>query len=343
MDIGEILEILSKTPGVSGYEGAVALMLEQHPGVEARRDALGNLIALKRGEAPEPRPRLMLAAHMDEIGLMVTKLEEGGFLRFTSVGGIDPRVLPGQRVLVHGRRAVPGVIGFLPPHLADPGKDRDTVPMHELYIDTGGDQDGLDVGDVCTFEGAFRRMGQRFSGKALDDRAGVAVLLKCLEGLARVRHEADVFLVATVQEEVGLRGAMTGTYGIVPDVGIALDVTHGLAPGLPEYDTYELGKGPVLSTGANIHPGVFGLLRDVAESEGVPYQVEAVPGATGTDAWAMQISRAGVPTGLVSIPLRYMHTPVEILDAGDLSLTARLLVRFASRVDRAFLEGLSWN
>jgi len=344
LDMAKMLETLCRIPGVSGHEDELAAVFQGVPGVEVRTDVLGNVIAIKRGTGPEPRPRLMLAAHCDEIGLMVTKVEEGGFLRFVPVGGVDPRILPGQVVLVHGRLPTRGVVGFTPLHLVDPGKEKETVPMHELYIDTGNEAGDIQVGDVCTFESGFLRLGpKRAAAKAMDDRAGVAVLLGCLEELGHLRHEADVYLVATVQEEVGFRGATTCTYDIAPDIGVAVDVTHGAMPGLPEHDTHELGKGPSITLGGNIHPGIHKALVEVAEAEGIPYQLEAMPGNTGTDAWAMQVCRAGVPSGLVSVPLRYMHTPVETLELKDAELAARLLARFTLRVDRAFLEGLSWN
>jgi endoglucanase len=342
--MAEVLKTLSKIPGVSGHEDELAAVFQGIPGVEVRTDVMGSVIAIRRGTGPEPRPRIMLAAHCDEIGLMVTKVEEGGFLRFVPVGGVDPRVLPGQAVMVYGKRAIPGFVGFTPPHLVEPGKEKETVPMHELYIDTGNEAGDIQVGDVCTFDSGFTRLGpKRAAGKAMDDRAGVAVLLGCLEELGHMRHQADVYLAATVQEEVGFRGAITCTYDIVPDIGVAVDVTHGAMPGLPEYDTHDLGKGPTITLGGNIHPVIHKTLVEVAEAEGIPYQLEAMPGSTGTDAWAMQVCRAGVPSGLVSVPLRYMHTPVETLELKDAELASRLLARFALRVDRVFLEGLSWN
>jgi len=343
-----LLEIVSMN-GVSGFEQPVQDAVEKHCSHlvdETRRDALGNLIMLKKG-CGQDRPRVMLAAHVDEIGLMVTRVDERGFINFTAVGGVDQRTLPGQEVVIHGMADVLGVIGQKPPHLMSPKEREKTVPMHELYIDTGLSAERLkgrvNPGDPITLRRKPTEMQGLITGKAMDDRAGTAVLFETLKELRRMKHWVDVYAVSTTQEEVSLGGAITSTYGIMPDLGIAVDVTHGDMQGVPEHKTYALDKGPVITQGGNIHPAIYQALLKVAQDRSLPYQTEVAPGPTGTDAWAMQISRAGVPTGLVSIPLRYMHTSVETLALKDVINAGRLLAYFVASIDTDFMEGLKWS
>ncbi|MCL4425401.1 MAG: M42 family metallopeptidase [Firmicutes bacterium] len=351
METRDFLQMLSEGTGVSGYEGRVAGAIKEVWGPyvdEQKVDNLGNLVALKRGEASGRGPKIMLAAHMDEIGLMVTKIEERGFLRFTQVGGVDQRTLLAQEVVVHGKRELPGVIGAKPPHLISPEEAKKSIPMDQLFVDVGLPKNEVaalvEVGDLITVRRPFTPLlGEFAAGKAMDDRAGVAVLYECLRELRRFHHQADVLAVATVQEEVGLKGAITSTYGLQPDLGIALDVGHGDVPGVPEQKTMTLDKGPGLAMGPNIHPKIYESLVKAAQELGISYQIEVAAGPTGTDAWAMQVSRAGVPTGLISIPLRYMHTSVETLSLGDVKKSGKLLAYFIAGVDETFVEGLKWN
>lgn len=353
MNAREFLKNASVGHGVSGYEFAHVADIAQEAMKdlvdEIRRDALGNVIGLRRGEGPEPRPRVMLAGHMDEIGLMVTRIEEGGFLRFTQVGGIDPRILPGHEVVVFGVKPLPGVVGVKPPHLTSPEEAEKAQKMEDLFIDVGLPEeevrDQIHVGDVAVFRRQVTElMGDVMSGKSFDDRAGVAVILVCLEELKKYHVQADVFAVATTQEEVGLRGATVSAFGINPHIGIAIDVGHGETPGVPEWRTLNLGKGPAVAKGANIHPKVYQALEKAALELGIPIQNEIAPGPTGTDAWAIQMTAEGVATGLISIPLRYMHTSVETLSWGDVDKAGRLLARFIAGIDASFVKELSaWN
>ncbi|MEW6546984.1 MAG: M42 family metallopeptidase [Bacillota bacterium] len=351
MEVREFLERVTAAAGVSGFEGPVASLIREAWGPltdEIRTDAMGSLIA-RRAPRNGDRPlRVMMAAHMDEIGLMVTRVEEGGFLRFTSVGGFDRRVLPAQEVVVHGRRDLPGVIGVKPPHLLPREEAEKPYKMEDMYIDVGLDEDQVrelvQVGDAITVGGRYASLqGELASGKAMDDRAGVATLYACLQELARLQHPHDVFLVATVQEEVGLKGAVTSAYGIAPDVAVAVDVEFAEQPGLPEDQTVELDKGPMIAVGPNVHPYVFSVLEKVAKDEGIPHQVRVVPGPSGTDAWAIQVTREGIPTGLVGIPLRYMHTSVEVVSVADIKRAGRLLARFVMALDPAALAGWRWE
>lgn len=347
LDTKEFLKKMVEATGVSGYEESVGnIIREVFAGVadEVTGDTLGNVIALKRGEG-ENRPKVMLASHMDEIGLMVTKIEEKGFLRFTSIGGVDQRTLVSQEVRVHGRGDITGIIGMKPPHLMTSEEGQIAIKMQDMVIDLGLTEPEVKalvaVGDLVTIKRNFIPLcGDFAAAKAMDDRAAVAAMHYCLLELKRLRHTADVFAVSTVQEEVGARGALVSAYHVKPDIGIAIDVCHGEMPGVPEQDTAPLGKGPNLALGANIHPKLFERLSELAKEHNIPFTLDPVPGPTGTDAWVMQVTRSGVPTALVSLPLRYMHTSVETLSIGDIKLTGRLLAYFVASVDREFVEGL---
>jgi endoglucanase len=347
MEVTTFLRRLSEAAGVSGYEGSIRELVQsqfQQFADEVRTDRLGNVVALRQGEGPDQRPRVMLAGHMDEIGLIVTQLKEG-FLQFTTVGGIDPRVLLSQEVVVHGRRELPGIVGSRPPHVLPAEERRKPLRTDQLYIDVGLAQQDLEqlvrVGDLVTINRPFIELRNGWvAGKAMDDRAAVAAIAFCLQELSHTHHRWDVYAVATVQEEVGLRGAITSTYEIMPQVGIAIDVGFGAAPGQAERVSIGMDKGPAIAMGGNIHPQVHRSLVDAARAWEIPHQIEAVPGRTGTDAWAMQVTQEGVPTGLLSIPLRYMHTSVEMLVIRDIERTGRLLATFISRLNDTFLDAL---
>jgi len=350
LETKEFLRRLSEGSGVSGYEGGLAGLVREglspYAG-EVTSDALGNCIVLRSGSGPDPRPKIMLAAHVDEIGLMVTKVEDRGFLRFSQIGGFDPRTLVAQEVTVHGRRPLRGIIGVKPPHILTDEERKKAPKLEELFIDVGYAEEEVrslvQVGDVVTLAREFIELqGELVSGKSLDDRAGVVCLLECLRRLDGMRHDADVYAVATTQEEVGLRGATTGAFGVSPDLAVALDVCHA-GPGLPEHDSTELGKGPAIAIGANIHPRIHELLVKVADDYNIPHQPEVAPGRTGTDAWAINITREGIPCGLIGLPLRYMHTSVETGSMADFVQAGRLLAEFCARVDWAFMEGLRWS
>ena len=351
MEIVPLMRSLSEASGVSGYEDEVRAIVREAYSArsdEVRSDAMGNLIALKRGSgAMEPRRRIMLAGHMDEIGLIVTVLDKG-FLRFTQVGGFDVRTLMGQEVVVHGRKDLPGVIGSRPPHVLSQADREKPVPMDDLFIDVGLSQELLQeavrVGDLITIRRPFIELqNDLVSGKAFDDRAAVAAIAVCLDALGTLRHTWDVYGVATVQEEVGLRGAVTSTYGIAPDVGIAIDVGFGKQPGVSEQYSIDIGKGPALAWGPNIHPALFQALKDVAQEHEIPIQVEVATGGTGTDANAMQVTREGIPTALLSIPVRNMHTPIETMSVKDVARTGRLLAHFIAALDEQFMDQLTWT
>ena len=346
MDIKQTLKQLTEIAGVSGYEDAVrelTINLLTPLSDSVRQDAMGNVIALKRGADPAPG-RIMLASHIDEIGLIVSKLEEG-FIRFSRVGGFDTRVLPGQEVVVHAQEPLPGVVASRPPHVLSAKERKQVTPTHKLFIEVGLSEDRLaelvSVGDLITIKRETVELQNGFmAGKAMDNRASVTAVIAAMENLQALRHTWDVYAVATVQEEVGLKGAMTGTYSVDPDVGIALDVTFAKQSGVRDEESVALDKGVAIARGPNIHPKVFDKLVAVAKNHEVPHQVEVIAGATGTDAWAMQVTRAGIPTSLISVPIRNMHTSVEMLSAKDAERAGRLLALFISELDDSFLESL---
>lgn len=350
MDTVALLKRLSEACGISGYEHEVREIVREEFGRyadEVRTDALGNAIAVKKGSGPEPRPAIMLATHMDELGLVVSELEEG-FIHFEKVGGHDDRVLLGQEVVVHGRRDLPGIIGARPPHVL-PESERDKpVPYDKLLIDVGLPPGELPkvvrVGDPVTMNRELVELqGGLVCGKALDNRASVVAAAICLEELSRVRHEWDVYAVATVQEEAGRQGATTAAYGLQPDVGIAIDVTWAKQPGTADEFTFELGKGPNVCCGPYLHLKLQEAILETAKALEMSCPVEPTTWAGWDDASAIQIAREGIPTSLISIPERNMHTPAETVSVKDVERTGRLLAAFISRLDERFLANLAWD
>ena len=347
MDDKKVLRELSEISGVSGAEKEIGDRVKElfnHYVQDVRKDTLGNIIGYKPG-SKNGKIKIMLAAHMDEIGLMITDIEEG-FLRFTTVGGVDKRTLVGQEVLIEGRdKTYSGIIGAKPSHIQDKKEKKQSYNLDELYIDPGLPAEEVEekfqIGGFITINRESSALeGERMAGKAFDDRAGLLVILETLEELTKLRHDADVYPVATVQEEVGVRGAFTSTYGIVPEIGIAIDVTHAQIPGLSEEETAKLGEGPVLALGPQIHPSLFAKLKSVAEEFNINYQIQPSPRPGGTDAYAIQITRGGISTALLSIPLRYMHTSVETIDLSDIKTTSRLLARVIADLEADFKEEL---
>ncbi len=349
MEIIPLLKQLSAADGISGHEEPVRELLRQtwHPFVDEMREGkLGSLIALKRGTTgSEPRPKLMLAAHMDEIGLRVIGIEKG-FLRITRVGGTDRRVLLGLEVIVHGQRDLPGIIATRPPHVLPREERKKTAPWDKLFVDVGLPEEEvtrlITVGDLVSIRHEMVELkNRRVAGKAMDDRACVASVTLALEQLSGMHHAWDVFAVATVQEETGLKGAIAAAYGVAPDLAVALDVTFGKHPGVSEVDSFPLGAGPTIGIGPNFHPGVIARLKKVAETNEIPYHIEPAPGRSGTDAWAIQVTHEGVPTALISVPIRYMHQPVETLAVQDVERAGRLLAAFIAGLETDFLEKLA--
>jgi endoglucanase len=349
MDTATLVRELVEARGASGYEAEVREVVRKRFNEfahEVQVDAMGNLIALRRGEgASGGRPCIMLAGHMDEIALMVTRIEKG-FLQVTQIGGFDPRVLFGQEVVVHGSRELPALVVSIPPHFTDPSEREKPVPLDKLYVDVGLPQDAVEaavhVGDVMTLRGRFIPLaGGYVAGKSMDNRAALAAIVLCLEELSRRRHSWNVFAVATVQEEVSMAGAVTGAYGIDPTIAVAVDVTFGMQPGLSPSETVKMDGGPSIAVGPNIHPVLRERLSAAALALEIPHQTEVIAGPSGTDAWAIQVSRSGVPCGLIGIPVRSMHTPVETVCLRDIERSAKLLAEFIARLTPGFEDSLS--
>lgn len=352
MDTFKLLKTLSETSAPSGSEELIAPVVQElwEPFVDTMTiDRVGSLIAVKNGRAPEPRPRLLLAAHMDEIGLMVTHILDhagSGFLRVTNVGGVDLRQTYAQLVTVHGRKELHGVIGCLPPHLLPEERRDKPYGFEDLVIDLGLPaaevQANVAVGDFVSFRQPLRKLqGKRVSGKALDNRASVAAVTVCLQYLQGRSHDWDVVAVATSQEETRLLGAFTSAFSQRPDAAIALDVTFGKGPGANDENTFDLGSGPAIDLGPNVHPGLYKALQDTAEALEMNVNTGTHSRYSGTDAFGLQIARDGVPTGLVGIPLRYMHTMVESLDLKDVERTGRLLGELIVRLDADFIANIT--
>ena len=351
-DILPFLKNLISTSGLSGHEAPVRALIKETwtPLTDQLTvSKLGSLQGLQRGTAPEPRPSVLLAAHMDAIGLMVTSIADG-FLRITEVGGLDPRVLPGQPVTVHTRRGeeLPGVIVQPPARLLPKDVKDGPLPLKYLMVDTGLLPEEVfrlvHPGDPVSFaQMPIETAGETLSGHTLDNRASVAAVTVCLQELKNRPHNWDVWAVATVQEEETLGGALTSAFELKPTIGIAIDVTFAESPGSPGHRTFPLGEGPALGWGPNAHPAVFKKLKEAAEKLEMSYHLEPMPRYSGTDAMALQIAAAGVPTAVVSIPLRYMHTPVEMVSMKDIHRTGRLLAEFITQLTPDFPESLSWD
>jgi len=303
-------------------------------------DTLGNVIGHKKGNG---KFKILFAAHMDEIGLMVSGYEKGGFLRFTTVGGYDQRSLVAQEVYVHGKEEVYGVIGVKPPHITTADEAKKAHKIEDMAVDTGLDDDKLKelvrIGDVITVKREVVELrNDTIAGKALDDRAGIAALYQCMKDLKNTDCDIDVYYVASTQEEIGAKGALTATYNIQPDIAIALDVCHGITPDVAEPKGKKVGGGPVISRGINIHPKVYESLVKTAKDHYIPYQREVLPGPSGTDAMTMQVAGKGTCAGVISFPLKYMHTSVEVMKMKDILLTAKLIASYIQDLSGKDLE-----
>ena len=343
-----LLELLT-APGPSGYETAPAAAWRETAKdfAEVSGDTLGSSLARVPGTGGGPL--LAVVGHIDEIGLIVTHVSDEGFLHFIGVGGWDAQILVGQRVELATRGGrVLGVIGKKPIHLLKEDDRKKVAEVKDLHIDVGA-KDGdearelVRIGDVAVIAGEPVELPNgRLASRSLDNRLGAYVALEAARLVAQDGGApGEVVAVASVQEEITFAGARTTAYALEPDVAVVVDVTHATdAPGIEvrEIGKHELGSGPVIERGSIISPAVFELLHDTAEAEGIPFTVAASARSTGTDADAVHISRAGIPTGVVSIPLRYMHSPVELVQLDDVEATAKLLAAFARRLDDASFE-----
>jgi len=347
MVLAEILEKLSNACGIAGREEEVRSLMNKllKPHVdEVKEDKLGNVIGIKRGK--KNAPKVMLAAHMDEIGLLVKTISKKGFIQFAKIGGIDDRILLAQNVIVYTEKGpLHGIIGSKPPHIQKEEERKRVLTYDELFIDVGAENQeeakkmGVRIGDPIGFDVKFSKIGKDVViGKAFDDRVGCAAMIEAMKHLKNT--ECTIYAVGTVQEEVGLRGATTAAFGICPDIGIALDVTvAGDMPGVKEAEApIKMRKGPSLTVadfGLITHPKVLRLLVDAAEENKIPYQLETgLPGST--DAARISLTREGVPCGVISIPTRYIHSPSSLLSLKDVENAVKLTVAAIQKIPKYF-------
>ena len=343
MSLAQNLEKLSNAQGVAGREDEardLMVKLLKPYADEVTVDRMENVVAVKKGK--KNGLKVMLAAHMDEVGLMVKNVTKEGFVQFTKMGGIDDRILLAQKVnVLTGKASLPGIIGAKPPHIQKEEERKKIVAYDEMFIDVGAENRedtkrmGVKVGDPIAFDPYYAKVGKdAVMGKAFDDRSGCAVMIETLKQLGET--DCSVYAVGTVQEEVGLRGAVTAAFGVDPDVGIALDVTiAGDVPGVREFDTtVKMGKGPALSvsdSGLITHPKVLRWLIETATENKIEYQMET--GLMGTtDAARMALTRGGVPSGTISIPARYIHSPIGMVSLKDLEECAKLATLVVQKI-----------
>lgn len=351
-DILPFLKSLISVSGLSGYESPVADVITEkwRPLVdEISISRVGSLHGLKRGTGISPRPSLMIATHMDAIGMRVSKIVDG-FLYITRVGGIDVRVLPGGEVTVHASRSneeLPGVI-VLPPAQFLPESVGEKILMEHLLVDTGllprDVAKKVCVGDLVSFANEpLQLAGDVISGHTMDNRASIAALTICLEELKNKPHIWDVWAVATVQEETSYLGAYSSSFELHPQMAIVVDGSFAKGPGASGWQTTAMGKGVGLCMGPNMHPFLHKKLRELAERLEIPWYLDVTTSHSGTDAFAIQVTAEGIPTALVEFPIRYMHTPVESVALKDIQRTGRLLAEFVAALEEDFLETITWD
>ena len=333
MDLKKIVEDMTQARGLPGYEGDVANVFVnemQKMGLKTDIDGIGNATAYL-GE--KDGPRIMVTAHMDEVGLIVTRISDDGAVRFTRMGGLDPRILPGSKVKVYtGSGALTGVVGAKPPHILTAQEKKKSLMFDDMYIDMGMPADKVKqivrVGDTASIYGPVTQLSHdRLAAKTMDDRACLAALCLCAEQLKDVKLPGQVCFTGACQEENGSKGATTAAYRLNPDLAIVIDVTHGATPDCRPQDTFPLDK-VVMSVGPNIHHKMHERIMQTADKNGIAVMECACSGATGTDAEVTQVTRLGIPTVLVELPLKYMHTSVEVFEVKTLRECARLMSCF---------------
>lgn len=338
--VKHIFKNLCKLPTPSGFEDSIRsylISLVKDFTDEYIEDAIGNLICTKYGKDPKTNRTIMLVAHMDEIGMMVTYIEESGYIRFTRIGGVDLMLLKGRNVkIIHGDTEVFGVIGTTPIHMKRNGNNRD-LEESDLWIDIGiSDKDEVEklisIGDCIVIDAPLVELpNQLISSRACDNKAGVVSLIRMLDLIKDDVFGNNIIVVFSAQEEVGLRGAKTATYSASPDVCIAVDVAHATdypTVNKSKYGDVRIGKGPVIPVGSDLTPCMQKELKNISQNLGLDYQLLALSGCSGTDINAVQVTKAGCATGLISIPCRYMHSPVEIVSLSDIESVAQILAEF---------------
>ena len=352
-DILPFLRSLISVSGLSGYEAPVADLITEtwRPLVdEISISRVGSLQGLKRGTGASPRPSLMIATHMDAIGMRVSKVVDG-FLHITNVGGIDVRVLPGAEVTVHASGSdeeLPAVVAMRPARFLPESVGDKVLTIEHLLVDTGllprAVERKVRVGDLVSFANEpFELAGDVLSGHTLDNRASVAALTICLQELQNKPHVWNVWATATVQEETSFLGAYSSAFELRPQMAIVVDGCFAKGPGASGWQTFQMGKGVGLGLGPNMHPFLHNRLRELAERLEIPWFLDVTPGHSGTDAFAVQITAEGIPAALVEFPIRYMHTPVESISLKDIQRTGRLLAEFVTSLEADFADTIVWE
>ena len=344
MDVFEALSALTTKPGVTGNEVAVSEVVKGYYKAytdDIFIDPMGNTY----GRIGDHGPTLLVQAHMDEVGMMVTAVEDNGMLRIRSVAGVDPRVLPGSEVLVHGKKVLNAVVGAIPPHIQQPEDANKSYSIDELVRATGLDANEVKslvrVGDNVTFAllPPMKLKNNIVAGKTFDDRACITVMLEAMDILKKMKLDCQVVFCATVQEECGGGGARASVWNAKPDLAIAMDVCHAPTPGTKQFDTVPIEK-VAITCGANIHPKMFKLITEAADAQNIPWEYDVAVAHTGTDAWDTQVQLGGVPTGLISLPLRYMHTSVEVISLTTLKNCAKVIAGVAASLGADWEEKL---
>lgn len=333
MNIKQTLRILTEQNGVSGDEleaSRAALELLKKYAPEAETDAFGNVTAVIKCGKPEAKT-LMLDAHIDQIGMIVTYIDDGGFIKVGACGGLDMRTMLAQSVTVHGSEPVQGVVCTLPPHVSS---DHSKVPeIGEISIDVGMSKEQaqrvISLGDRVTVNSCFRELSGLVSAPSVDDRAGVCAILAALDMLQGKRLAYDLAICFSAQEETGERGVKQAAFRLAPDEAVAVDVSFGRTPDSEAHETAEMGSGAMIGASAVLDRGMTERLKRLAEENGIPYTIEVMPSSTGTNADAISVSRSGVKCSTVSIPIRYMHTSIEAVNIADIEAAARLICEYA--------------
>jgi endoglucanase len=350
IDLLEFLKKMLTAPGLSGYESPIREILQEVWAPltdELSVSKIGSLHGLKRGQGDAPRRKVMISAHMDAIGMMVTHIQDS-FIRITQIGGIDHRILPGQPVIVHGREELPGVVVQPPGHLLPESVGDGPVEMKYLLVDVGLRPDELAkkvrVGDIVSYaQTPLELTGEALAGHTLDNRVSVAATTLCLEALQNRFHDWDVWAVASAQEEETLGGAFTSPFDIQPDIAIVIDVCFAKGPGASDWSSLPFGEGVGLGYGPNIHPALYDAFEKKAKELEIPYHRDLMPKMSGTDAMAVQIVAEGIPCAVIGIPLRYMHTPVETVSLKDIRRAGRVMAEFIADLKPDALDQINWG
>lgn len=348
-DLKPFFKEMISVSGLSGYEAPVREIIEEKwkPLTDSLSvSKLGSLHGIKNG-TDQGKNSVMIATHMDAIGLIATGVKDG-FIHVTSVGGVDPRVLPGQLVKVHGQEELDGIIVMPPSHCLPDDQKSGVVPIESLLVDVGLKPQLVEKlvhpGDIVSYNtDAVELEGNYWTGHTLDNRVSILALTQTLQQLQKIKHSWDVFAVATSQEEITLGGAITSGFQLKPTIGIVVDVTFAKSPGSGAPQAFDFDKGPTLDWGPNTHHKLYNYIKKLAVEFDMPHQLGVYPRYSGTDAMLLQLAGEGIPVMVISIPLRYMHTPVEMVQYKDIQRTSRMLTQFITELDGDFLDELKWD